>query len=283
VRNSVLVFIAACVSTAAFAQSAVDTSADLGSVHDGVYTNQFLGISWDLPNGWSVDDRAAVGENRQTLLRLLPGGRESIELAEVRYGKDEDSEKIASDLKAKGWEAVGKAAYVTLGGGIVGLRFDFRLGGPPEKYLTIFVAERRGEHLVFSLTASSPGRLGELVHGVLQIRVQPDWGLAEEPIGVGSASKRVRISQGVSQTLLKEKVQPKYPREALKQGVQGEVLMLAHISTEGTVKNLYVLSGSPLLQQAAVDAVSQWTYRPYLLQGSPVEVETQITVNFVLR
>lgn len=58
--------------------------------------------------------------------------------------------------------------------------------------------------------------------------------------------------------------------------------MLANISTEGSIKNLFVLTGDPLLAQAAIDAVSPWRYKPYLLQGHAIEVETQIVVNFSL-
>jgi periplasmic protein TonB len=54
------------------------------------------------------------------------------------------------------------------------------------------------------------------------------------------------------------------------------------ISREGAIENLQVLSGHPMLVQAAVDAVRQWRYRPYVLNGEPVEVETEVTVNFVL-
>jgi protein TonB len=60
------------------------------------------------------------------------------------------------------------------------------------------------------------------------------------------------------------------------------VLLQAIISKEGTIENLRVLSGHPMLTAAAIDAVRQWRYRPYVLNGAPVEVETQITVNFSL-
>ena len=59
-------------------------------------------------------------------------------------------------------------------------------------------------------------------------------------------------------------------------------MLRAMISREGTIENLQVLSGHPMLVQAAVDAVRQWRYRPYVLNGEPVEVETEVTVNFVL-
>jgi protein TonB len=81
---------------------------------------------------------------------------------------------------------------------------------------------------------------------------------------------------------LVHRVQPDYPLLARQVRVQGQVVLRAMISREGTIENLQVLSGHPMLIPAAVDAVRQWRYRPYVLNGEPVEVETQVTVNFVL-
>jgi protein TonB len=81
---------------------------------------------------------------------------------------------------------------------------------------------------------------------------------------------------------LVRRVQPSYPYPAKIAHVQGQVVLAAVISKAGTIENLRVLSGHPLLVPAAIDAVSQWRYRPYILNDEPVEVETQITVNFVL-
>jgi len=78
------------------------------------------------------------------------------------------------------------------------------------------------------------------------------------------------------------RVQPDYPALARQVRVQGKVVLRAMISREGSIENLQVLSGHPMLVRAAVDAVRQWRYRPYLLNGEPVEVETEVTVNFVL-
>ena len=90
----------------------------------------------------------------------------------------------------------------------------------------------------------------------------------------------LKISQGVSQGLLIKRVQPKYPPAALATHTQGAVQIDAIINKEGNVTNLKVLSGDPVLAKAAVDAVRQWRYKPYYLDGEPVEIETQITVNF---
>jgi protein TonB len=90
----------------------------------------------------------------------------------------------------------------------------------------------------------------------------------------------LRISQGVSQGLLIKRVQPKYPPAALAVRAQGAVQIEATINKEGNVTNLKVLKGDPVLARAAVEAVRQWRYKPYYLDGDPVEIETQITVNF---
>ena len=78
------------------------------------------------------------------------------------------------------------------------------------------------------------------------------------------------------------KVQPNYPPMAKMAHVQGPVVLVAIISKAGTIENLRVVSGHPLLVPAAIEAVAQWRYRPYILNDEAVEVETQITVNFML-
>lgn len=78
------------------------------------------------------------------------------------------------------------------------------------------------------------------------------------------------------------RVQPAYPPMARQARIQGPVELRAIISKTGMIEHLTVKSGAPLLVRAAMDAVRQWRYRPYLLNGEPIEVETEITVNFVL-
>jgi periplasmic protein TonB len=93
---------------------------------------------------------------------------------------------------------------------------------------------------------------------------------------------RVRVSQGVTAGLVLHKVQPAYPPLARTARVQGSVVLAAVIGKDGAIQNLHVISGHPLLTQAALDAVRQWRYKPYILNGEPVEVDTQVTVNFTL-
>jgi len=90
------------------------------------------------------------------------------------------------------------------------------------------------------------------------------------------------ISQGVSQGLLIKKVQPVYPPNALRMRAEGTVKLTATVSTTGNVTDVKAISGEALLTQAAMDAVKQWKYKPYLLNGDPVEIKTEVTINFKL-
>jgi periplasmic protein TonB len=91
----------------------------------------------------------------------------------------------------------------------------------------------------------------------------------------------VRISH-MSEGDLVHKILPTYPPLARSARIQGQVVLQAVISKQGIIENLRVLAGHPMLAPAAIEAVSQWRYRPYVLNNEPVEVETQITVNFSL-
>jgi TonB family protein len=94
--------------------------------------------------------------------------------------------------------------------------------------------------------------------------------------------KRIRVGGAVQRALLAHQVAPKYPSEAKEAHVQGTVRLQAIIGTDGTVKELKVLSGHPALVQSALDTVRQWRYQPTLLNGEPVEVETTVDVIYSL-
>jgi periplasmic protein TonB len=94
--------------------------------------------------------------------------------------------------------------------------------------------------------------------------------------------KRVRVPARIAEANLVYDVAPKYPPEAGHARIEGTVVLLAVIGKDGTVEDVRVESGLPMLAQAAIEAVRQWRYRPYLLNGEPVEVNSQITINFTL-
>lgn len=122
------------------------------------------------------------------------------------------------------------------------------------------------------------GQLGGVIGGI----VSSTSSLAAVPKFVPATPQRVRISQGVTRGLLIHRVEPTYPPLARAARVQGEVVLSAIINTNGEIQNLQLVSGHPMLVQEAITAVKQWRYKPYLLNGQPVEVETTITVIFSL-
>jgi protein TonB len=95
--------------------------------------------------------------------------------------------------------------------------------------------------------------------------------------------KRIRVGGAVSRANLIRQVRPVYPPLARQARIQGTVKLTAIISKTGSIEKLEVLQGHPLLIPAALFAVKQWRYRPTLLNGQPVEVVTQVDVNFTLR
>src|SRR5664279_2681481 len=94
--------------------------------------------------------------------------------------------------------------------------------------------------------------------------------------------QQTQIPPGISEGLLIYKVQPIYPQLARQARVQGTVVLQALIDKDGTLEQLDVLSGPPMLIKAAMDAVKQWRYKPYLVDGQPVTVQTTINVSFQL-
>ncbi len=121
-------------------------------------------------------------------------------------------------------------------------------------------------------TGAGDSRMSELFH----------IGISVTPTIPRTLPKRWRVSGGVAQGLLIRDVKPIYPRIAQAAGVHGDVILQAVIGKDGRIENLHAISGNPLLVKAALDAVQQWRYHPYLLNGEPVEVETQIIVRFTM-
>jgi protein TonB len=118
------------------------------------------------------------------------------------------------------------------------------------------------------------GQMGGVIGGII----------SSVPVAVPKVAtpQRIRVSSGVQSGLIIRKVNPVYPPLARQARIQGKVILQAQISKEGNIENLQLISGHPMLAPAAIEAVKQWKYKPYLLNGEPVEVETQVEVNFTL-
>ena len=129
-----------------------------------------------------------------------------------------------------------------------------------------------------------PGGIpGGQMGGVIGSVISAANSLASVPKFVPVVPQRIRISQGVTKGLLIHKEEPSYPPLARAARVQGDVVLSAVIDVNGQIQNLTLVSGHPMLVPAAIAAVRQWRYKPYLLNGVPVEVETTITVIFSLQ
>jgi protein TonB len=120
---------------------------------------------------------------------------------------------------------------------------------------------------------------GGVLSGVLgSTRAVPTLAKTPDPKPV----KRIRVAARVVEANLIHDVAPTYPPEAGRARIEGTVVLLAVIGKDGSVQDVRVESGLPILAQAAMDAVKQWRYKPYLFNGEPVEVDSQITINFTL-
>src|SRR5271155_4753835 len=115
------------------------------------------------------------------------------------------------------------------------------------------------------------GQMGGVIGGII----------SSTPVAVPKVAtpQRVRVSAGVTSGLLVRKVNPNYPPLARQARIQGTVVLQAQISKTGDIQNLQLISGHPMLAPAAIEAVKQWKYKPYLLNGEPVAVETTVQGN----
>src|ERR1700691_1390172 len=118
------------------------------------------------------------------------------------------------------------------------------------------------------------GQMGGVIGGII----------SSTPVAVPKVAtpQRVRVSQGVVSGLKVRDVKPVYPPLARQARIQGTVVLHAVISKDGSIEGLTLVSGHPMLAPAAIDAVKQWKYKQYLLNGEPVEVDTEVQVNFTL-
>jgi len=148
----------------------------------------------------------------------------------------------------------------------------------------------------------TPSKIPKKVQMIKEEEVQPNTGVTGGVVGgvpggsaggviggiIGSAApppkvatpQKLRVSSGVADGLKIHDVQPAYPQMARIAHIQGDVTLQAVISKSGVIENLHALNGHPILIQAAMDAVRQWKYKPYILNGEPVEVETTVVVKF---
>jgi protein TonB len=137
--------------------------------------------------------------------------------------------------------------------------------------------------VVGGMPGGIPGGIpGDPLNGVIGGIIGSSSSLASAPTLSKPAPtvQRVRISPGVIKGLLTYRVEPTYPPLAKAARIQGVVVLTAIIDKDGYIQSLQLVSGHPLLAPAAIEAVKHWHYKPFLLNGQPLEVETTVTVTF---
>jgi protein TonB len=155
------------------------------------------------------------------------------------------------------------------------LEYDGTLTAPPTIPRTIFVPSEVEPPIDVSIFGPNSG--------LPNAPDQPFSGPSTRPVVRSGVTGPLRISAPVEEGRLILKTMPVYPAIARAAGISGTVMLAAIISKAGTIENLRIISGPMMLRQAAQDAVQTWRYRPYLLDGQPVEVETTVSVIFTLQ
>jgi len=201
------------------------------------------------------------------------------------------SEAAMRRLRVRKSDPIVPAAYADIQGTVVldervntlgAVEQVIRISGPPSLAQAAMLAVKDWKYLPYV----KDGKAISVVSTV-QLTFAPN-GIVSEPEPSEDARpqiplpRRVRVSSGVSRGLLLTKVDPQYPPDARDARIQGTVVLQATIDKEGNIASLELVSGHPMLAPAAIEAVKQWKYRPYLLNGTAVEVETSIQVNFTL-
>ena len=296
---------------------------DIGTIDAGFYINNCLGFSYPIPEGWEINNEilgtspGAAKHDGGGLILLIVDQHTKRPFFNRMVLSATDSTAVALDTSEfvsrfvhaqtkddQSGRKILKESYAVDLAGKQFFRADFTDSHPDATLYKTFLATKfRNHFLGWTIVAGSADEVdlaaGSLKKAVFQ-QDQVDrtcvMGAEEKPsemIGgvIGSTPalphvampRRVRISQSVSNALIVKKVQPIYPEDARYNRIEGSVVLKAEIDTEGNVQDLALVSGPPSLVRAAIEAVKQWKYKPYFLNGTPVNVETQVTIIFTLQ
>ena len=298
--------------------SSYTSGPDNGAVSNGTYTNEFLGFSYPVPDGWQViSDKATHlnlgGLDGFILLTVDPfAGKPSadqmvLSAVDARSLKATTQHFVhlfasAPNARPGGWELLRDPFPVSIAGKEF-FREDYKESFSGRIVYKAFVCTKlRGFFVGWTMAARSAAELDSSVNSLQRLSFQKEdaspsskldemTGTVPESRTTGSVAEgsdavrplRMRVSRGVAQSLLLKKVQPIYPDDARRAGLQGGVVLKALINTNGDVKDPTIVSGDSAFAPAALEAVKQWKYRPYLLNGQPVELVTEITIAFQLQ
>jgi TonB family protein len=288
-----------------------------------MYTNECFGLWFTIPGSWQVSNVGGGAPVKAThlpsgSLSLLflyqrtsrPLGNRIALMAnpatDAATTKDFVNNTVQSQLdRGPQTRQLLHAAYPVDYAGKQFFRSDYKqsLSDGRISYEAFVFTKFRGYFVGESISAGSPEEMDQAVSLLQNLVFQQDkpnpncvMGPSEAPSGLISGiisstpvipltgfPQRVRISQGLSQSLILKKVQPEYPEAARQNHIEGSVVLNAKIDFNGNVQELSVISGDPALSPAAINAVKKWKYKPYLLNGIAVDVETEVTVIFTLQ
>ena len=274
---------------------------------------------WASADGIMGPDRKATHNGRALQLLAVhplgekpPGPFVALTALDGQTGTAEDfvSSNVHSQIKSRPKEAelIRDASAISYGGQQF-FRADYKVTLPSDPkalsgplYVAYIYTKFRGFVIGETIMADSPAALDNAANSLRSIsfqddRINPNCAMGSEagssvnaapgsgpntPQSNSPSPQRVRIDQKVSTGLLIRKVVPIYSEFARQAGIQGSVVLQALIDKNGNIEDLTLVSGHPVLAPAATKAVKQWKYKPYLLNGQAVKVETQIVVNFSL-
>jgi TonB family protein len=276
-----------------------------GTVANGIYSNRCLGFSLPIPAGWELTSRVVGTDLRARhvpgdVLRLFAiehreernAAPSRIVLTAQEASDQTTAERFVADAVASQLQpsqrdnVLIRDTYTVDFAGKHFVRSDYKHSGRGRdtSYVAFVYTKFRGYFIGENLIAPSPDELNEAASSLQGVSFQEDQ---VDPKCVMLSSgidlpDRVRVSAGVATALLIKTVSPDYPASAKKSRLQGMVVVQALIDKNGDVEEASLVSGDLLLGTAALEAVKKWKYKPYLVNSQPVEVETQIVVNFSL-
>lgn len=303
-KQNMLLAVMVCIlfSAAKCQQPMAQAIPDQGQFRGGTYTNAFFGIRYTLPKGeaWFVNaemlqedastPNRLTGQVHLTILDRHTGGPivERVVLMAVdenlyHFNSPGDYvEKMTSALAKRGQTVTGPAVSVQFGGRQF-YREDFSEDRPSIKlYKALVATEARSFLISWTFVASSKERLEQLVGTLSELSFAPMPSSSPPPDTPSTPPKRIRISYMVLDKYIIERPAPAYPEEAKRARIEGPVRLHVILSKTGELISAQVMTGDPMLRQAALGAIRHWKFKPYILNGEPVEVESQITINFKL-
>lgn len=289
-------------------QTTIRVVAAPGKVEDGRFYSRSLGVEFTPPAGWvaSVPPFPEEPSKGMPLLNAAaPDASEHIALYAVPLAglpeqlRDPHRFLLAHKLPVRGpantertRKQLGAPAPIELYSRQFE-RLDWQLtqegnAAPPDAFETQVAGAVNGQMLLLFLRGPSAEAVERLADTVDSLRFLPPEGEEdEEPVIITqqrpTAVKRITQSERALRARLRNKVEPVYPPEALNQNVQGDVIVRVLVGVDGRVAEATVVSGHPLLTDAALDAVKQWTFEPLQDEGATVEVVAQIRVSFRLK